>query len=318
MGIVQLMAPPGTPPVGISPDGTNTVLDDNIKVFRLGKRVEWSRQAGSARVARLPERAGPGRRRQRQRHQPTGSIDYEGDIRPAPVFLPSPFADKSRLRSNWIDTGSSVRRSLTADDNLPRGIIDPTGTLTGPRYLFAGLNPTTGYVDYTVSNGTARPNYPEVVPPTPITGTGGITFLGEPAYFVRTAGAFGTPVDQFSQYEAELLNDNNLLQGSFRILANTESELTLSAERGRPRDQTRGCVPVLQAGDEDGTGPKLNLLALALRADGQRCGSALLQDPANPTALRWRRWRAPSNTTSRTGVRVDPRPRPRVRNTTSC
>jgi hypothetical protein len=301
MGIVQLMAPPGTPPTA-NLDSTNTILDDNIKVFRLGNELTGPSKQAVLAWRGFPNAQGQGVDDNGNVINPSGSIDYEGDIRPAPAFLPSPYAEKSRLRTHWIDTGSSVRRSLTADDNLPRGIIDPLGNLTGPRYLFEGLrpaqvppDPTTGYVAYTVSNGVARANYPEVVPPAPITGTGAVTFLGKPAYFIRTAGAFGTPVDQFSQYEAELLNDNNLPQGSFRILANTDSELTLSAEEGAlPTTATKVRVrakffKLVTNGTEGlgttylGTGSPGERVPTA----NMRIGFAFHQDPANPAALRW-------------------------------
>ncbi|HEU4417991.1 MAG TPA: hypothetical protein VFT55_03575, partial [Planctomycetota bacterium] len=303
MGVVQLIAPPGP---RAPADNTNTILDDNINVFRSGSPVN-----GLAKQSVLAWRGFPNAQGQGLDDQgnpvpvpnPQNPLDYEGDIRPAPLLLPTPFAEKSRLRTHWIDTGASVRRSVASNDGFPRGIIDTDPpTLAGPRYLFAGLrapatptDPTAGYVDYDVVNLQARAKYPEVVPPAPITGTGATTFDGEPAYFVRTAEAFGTPVGQFSQFEAELLNDNNLVQGSFRILANTESELTLSAEGGAlPVTATKVRVrskffKLVTNGTEGlgntypGSAPGGERVPIA----NVRIGFAFHQDPANPAAPRW-------------------------------
>ncbi|HEX6811082.1 MAG TPA: hypothetical protein VF384_05600 [Planctomycetota bacterium] len=297
MGIVQLMAPPGPLPAGISPDQTNTILDDNIKVFRSGLQL-----SGTQKQAVLAWRGFPNAQGQGVDDagnvilppNPTLPNDYEGDIRPAPVLLPSPFAEKSRLRSYWIDTGASKRRPLFADDNLPRGIIDPQQDLRGPRYEFAGVDAATGYLSYAVANGLARVTYPEVVPLTTITGTGPATYQGEPAYFVRTAGAFGTTIDRHSQYEAELRDTNNLLVGSFRILANTENEITVSAESGAlPTTATKVRVlakffKVVTSGSE-GLGQTYPGSTAGTRVPvaNVRIGFAFHQDPANPTAQRW-------------------------------
>ena len=311
MGIVQLMAPPGPRVPPLLPDNTNTRLDDYIFVYRSGSELP-----GPDKIKALAWRGFPNAQGQGVDDEgiiitaPAGSqgpLDYEGDIRPAPVLLPTPFAEKSRLRSHWIDTGASVRRPVDNDDGFPRGIIDPPpSTLHGPRYLFAGLrpaplpppalpDPTTGYVSYNVVDGQARANYPVAVPPAPITGSGSITFLGQPAYFVRTAGAFGTPVGQFSQYEAELLNDNNLMQGSFRILANTESELTLSAEGGAlpvtaTKVRVRSKFFKLVTNGNEGLGPTYAPAAAGAErvpVANVRIGFAFHADPANPGAARW-------------------------------
>jgi hypothetical protein len=299
MGVVQLMAPPGPRLPPAVPDTTNTILDDNVYVYWSGAELLGPQKEAVLAWRGFPNAQGQGVDDQGNIIVTPANGNYEGDIRPAPVLLPTPFADKSRLRTHWIDTGSTVRRSVTNDDGFPRGIIDPTGELKGPRYQFAGLlapaqpDLTTGYVAYNVANGLARVIAPEAVPPALITAFGPTTFQGEPAYFVRTAGAFGTPVGQFSQFEAELLNENNLVQGSFRILANTETELTLSAEAGAlPATATKVRVrskffKLVTNGVEGlgttypGTGGARVPIA------NVKIGFAFHADPANPGADRW-------------------------------
>lgn len=310
MGIVQLMAPPGPRDSSLPPDNSNTSLDDHIFVYRSGSELTSGPKERALAWRGFPNAQGQGLDDQGIAiNAPPGSLgplDYEGDIRPAPVLLPTPFAAKSRLRTHWIDTGASVRRSLPDTmpngDGHPRGIIDTDPpTLAGPRYLFAGLRApqppdlTTGYVEYDVVNLQARARYPEVVPPATITGAGATTFDGETAYFVRTAGAFGTPEGQFSQFEAELLNDNHLLQGSFRILANTENELTLSAEGGAlpvtaTKVRVRSKFFKLVTNGAEGLGntyPGSAAGGARVPIANVRIGFAFHVDPANPGAARW-------------------------------
>ncbi|MBL8756309.1 MAG: Ig-like domain-containing protein, partial [Planctomycetes bacterium] len=199
MGIVQLMAPPGT-----NADNTNTILDDNIRVFRAG-----TLQTGAGKRDLLAWRGFPNLIGQGVDDFNTVITigDNEGDIRPSPVLLPTPVAAKTRLRSNWIDTGFTARRGLAGDDNLPRGIVEQPGLgiVAGPRYEFAGTTGTTGYAAYSVTGSSALASFPIVIPATDITSvnTNATTQLGEAAYRVNLASAaLGTDIDRFVHYEA--------------------------------------------------------------------------------------------------------------------
>ncbi len=218
MGIVQLMVPPG--PNGTD-DETNTILDDNIIVRRPGvtlplknldkiKALAWRgfQDANGAFVA--------------DNGVPTNIGKDEGDIRPSPILMPVPFAAQSRVRSKWIDTGSSQRRALVAEDGLPRGVL---GNETGPIFSFKGLNNNTaipGYVDYTPvgSTGVAFLQ-PLVVDATTITTsqTEGFNYR-----FNLASPALGQS-NRYVQYEAELLNSGNVLLTSFRILSHTANSV---------------------------------------------------------------------------------------------
>ena len=230
MGIVQLMAPPGT-----NTDGTNTVLDDNIRMIRAGLVLTGAAKRDLLAWRGFPNQFGQG---VDDSGVQTSIGDNEGDIRPAPTLLPAPFGAQTRLRSNWIDTGASKRRRLDFDDNTSRGIVDLSNTLPGPRYEFAGLNQSTGYASY-LPGSLARLAYPTVVAPVAIqTSNANSTYLGKPAYRIElVSAALGTDADRYSNYEVELLDatDTQLpapAVSSFRILSHTDRELVLSTEAG--------------------------------------------------------------------------------------
>ncbi|MCB9879694.1 MAG: hypothetical protein H6835_19035 [Planctomycetes bacterium] len=223
LGLVQLMAPPGDNLA----DQTNTILDDNIHFYLPGSTQEvtglqkqqllgW-RGFADATGARFDDGGNP-------------VVAVDGDIRPAPVLLPSPFNARSRVRSKWIDTGSSVRRQLATADNQPRGLV---GGEQGPKYDFDGLADSPlypGYVDYEAVGSSVRIRYPLVdsLGNQPIAELdANSSYLGEPAYRVRLASAvLGTP-NQYVQYEAELLNQNGQQLTSFRVVSHDEQELKL-------------------------------------------------------------------------------------------
>jgi hypothetical protein len=291
MGIVQLMAPPGD-----NSDGTNTVLDDNIKVIRAGAELTGAQKRLMLAWRGFPNSLGQGL-------DDAGNVitigDAEGDIRPSPTLLPTPFDDKSRLRSIWIDTGSTVRRSIPADDGLPRGIIDTTPpTLAGPRYEFAGVDAdpgeTLGYADYVISQGSARLVYPTVVPPSAILGTNGnSSYLGQPAYRVQLSQpVLGNQADRYVQYTADLLAaDGSILRG-FRILAHTSTELVLATDAGAlPAAATQAQVrakffEVFTNGTQGLGQTYLGSTGARVPIANVKIGFAFHQDPGNSTKTR--------------------------------
>ncbi len=227
MGIVQLMAPPGS-----NADNTNTVLDDNIRVLQGPAELTGTGKQAMLAWRGFPDAQGVGRD---DFNLPTNIGDNEGDIRPAPVLMPVPFGAKSRLRSRWVDTGSTARRPLLSDDDTPRGIITTSGDVAGPTYEFLGTSATTGYANYTVVGSRGKVDYPLVVGTLAAIAskdTAG-TFGGQPAYRIELLQAtLGDVADRYAQYEAEALNAVNVPVGSFRILSHTNGVLFLSPESG--------------------------------------------------------------------------------------
>jgi hypothetical protein len=294
MGIVQLMAPPGT-----NADGTNTVLDDNIRMMRLG--VETT---GTLKQQLLAWRGFP---------NSTGVLvgdngvatnigDNEGDIRPAPILLPAPFGSKSRVRSKWIDTGTSVRRGLLADDGLPRGVVEQAGALRGPRFEFAGTAPTgfaAGYAQYDPSGGeSVRIAHPAVgAPATIVSRDANATFLGQPAYRVQIpVGTLGDLVDRYAGYQAELEDGAGEVVRSFRILSHTDRVLVLSPESGALPTEAQATLVQLRAqffgvttNGLAGLGPSYPGSVGGARVPNAniRIGFAFHQNPANTSATRF-------------------------------
>ncbi|MBL8732407.1 MAG: hypothetical protein JNN13_08565 [Planctomycetes bacterium] len=242
MGVVQLMAPPGS-----NGDGTNTVLDDNIKLFKGSTMVSGAEKQALLAWRGFPNQLGQG-------VNDAGAVitigDNEGDIRPSPVLLPVPFGAKTRLRSNWIDTGATVRTRVDSSADTPRSIFDPTDTLAGPRFEFGGLNNdpdgalpniARGYARYTVVQNQGVVTHQTVVPAAAILAmVSDATHLDRPAYRIdlQTA-ALGSDVDRYSQYNADLLNAAGTVVGSFRILAHTASQAFLEASAALPSTATQ-------------------------------------------------------------------------------
>lgn len=259
MGIVQLMAPPGDN----SSDGTNTLFDDNIAVFRGG--VE---QFGAAKQAILAWRGFPDANGAfvDDAGVATNIGDDEGDIRPAPILLPVPFGDRSRLRSKWLDTGASVRRALASADGQPRGIVTGPEAVPGPTWAFAGLDLTgsePGFLAYEAAGSAdVRPAYPNVVPPVAIASRSAkATYLGQPAYRIELAEpVLGAIPDRYSQFEAELLLESGESVGGFRIYSHTDRELLVAPEgtllsTAATRVQVRARFYGVYTNDREGFGP---------------------------------------------------------------
>ncbi|MCA8974654.1 MAG: hypothetical protein KDC98_08025, partial [Planctomycetes bacterium] len=226
MGIVQLMAPPGD-----NSDGTNTVLDDHIILYRNTSLLE-----STAKVQALAWR---GFYNSQGREVDDSNVETniganEGDIRPSPILMPTPFASKTRLRSHWIDTGASSRRRLVAADGLARGkVVGVDAPADGPTYAFAGTVPGTGYVDYSIAGELATIVAPPVGAPIAVQSVATETYRGEEVYQVELAtNALGTVVDLYVQDDAELLNGAGVSLGSFRIVQHSNRVLRLSTESG--------------------------------------------------------------------------------------
>lgn len=236
MGVVQLMAPPGDPS-GPNVDGTNTVLDDNIVIRRAGVITSGTQKQQLLAWRGFPNTAGT---LVDDAGTATNIGASEGDIRPAPLLMPVPYNAVTRARSKWIDFGAAKRRSLIAPDGSPRGVTDPLGNLTGPRYEFAAIinDPAqalqNGYAQWQVQGGSALVSFPAILPAPGVpvqTVQSSATFGGQPAYRIDLGQAqLGNEADRYAGYEAELLNPSGSVRGSYRILSHTDRVLFVSQD----------------------------------------------------------------------------------------
>ena len=228
MGVVQLMAPPGD-----NDDNTNTILDDNINFFMpdTGELVTGLRKQQLLGWRGFVDEVGEFR-------DDFGVItsNAEGDIRPAPVLLPSTLQSQSRVRSKWIDTGLSQRRAIEGPDGSPRGLDVSGGAEVGPLFGFTGTDED-GYTKYQVFGvNNVRSEFETVVAATAIANIEtNASYLGAPAFRIELASAVLGTEGRFVHYEAELLNaSGGLLQG-YGILVHNSNTLWV--------DPTRGPIP---------------------------------------------------------------------------
>lgn len=256
LGVVQLMAPPGQPDPQCTggPDGTNTVLDDNIHIIQGTTRLTGAQKMAYLAWRGFPDDTG---KFVDDCGKPTNIGDQEGDIRPAPILMPAPFGSQSKVRSKWIDTGATVRRALGAPDGAPRGVIESAGFKAGPNYFFAGTSTAKsskyqGYVDYEQqSGGGITLKFPAVLgSPAPVFRITSQPFLGQPAYLVELAtAALGSQDDRYAHYVAQLINKSGSVVKEYRILSHTARSLFLSTEALVVGDPQRdGALPA----DTDG------------------------------------------------------------------
>jgi hypothetical protein len=221
-----------------------------------------------------------------------------GDIRPSPILMPCPFSGRSRARSHWIDTGASQRRPLTAEDDLPRGIVVGGTTIVGPKFEFAGLNNAAsvpGYVDYqTLGTTGVKINYPLVISPIAISSkTSDASYLGKPAYKLTLASAGLGEDNRYVQYEAELLNASGAALTSFRIVNHIGTDVLLDpGVEPLPNDaaqmQVRAKFFKIVTRNSEGLGPVytpiIGGVPTAVPIASVRFGFAFHRDP-NPTNI---------------------------------
>ena len=286
MGVVQLMAPAGDDSAdgdvggpdevpyttrtqgGAVVSGTGTGLDDNIVVLDSGGQP----LKGYEKVRYLAWRGFPNQTGlwvddygMPTYNNSTATANYpawatqfgpdsEGDIRPAPILLPAPFGDKSRVRSRWMDVGAGSVRVPTKQYgfNGPRRITENPGQnmLAGPRYVFAGTNAEAkgnwvGYVNYSQNGvGGIDLDFRKVVEGVQV---GGIVTtnsyqgeVGRTAYQVTLVqSVLGQIADRYAQYQAELI-DNGRVAGTYRVMSHTDRTLFLSPDQGALPVNTAG------------------------------------------------------------------------------
>ncbi|MHC4918111.1 MAG: hypothetical protein ACYTKC_00820, partial [Planctomycetota bacterium] len=249
-GVIQLMAPPGTPGT-TNVDGTNTVLDDNIH-FHVGSlnsaKVEGTRKMELLAWRGMPDANG----QMRDDDGKAISIgDDEGDMRPTPHLAPAPFGSRSRARRKWVDLGASVRRIVASStgDSLPGGVYDPgagkIGEDFGPQPFFAGTDvgvptdPRYGFVRYeNDGQGGVRIVHTPVVTGEVDSAQSTAVHKGQNVYEVRLkTSVLGSQIDRYSHYTAQLLT-NGAVRGEFRILGHNDNTLYLFRDNALAADDS--------------------------------------------------------------------------------
>ena len=310
MGIIQLMVPPGDP-ISTS-DGTNTILDDNIRVMFQGAPLMGADKERFLTWRGTPDSEGVFRN---DAGDPVIMGRTEGgDLRPRPILMPAPFGSRSRVRSKWIDLGVVNRTIATAPDSDPRGVVvaPPPGSAVGdgfgPVPLFAGLDDEVpGFVRTVDHLGGVRIDYPVIVSGLVLDPDESVKdqemFRGRSAFRVKLASANATLIAEgehrYSNYTA-VLRQGVTQVGELRILGHDGSSLFLDSADGKFVD-IGGATSIdvlakffsVYTGDTEGfpqsfigrsgTGnPNLNVPRANIRIS-----MAFHQNPADANALRY-------------------------------
>jgi hypothetical protein len=275
-------------------DSTNTRLDDNI-FFRLPGSTQDLIGANKRQL--LGWRGFPNALNSfvDDFGNPTNISNNEGDIRPSPTLMPVPFNSKSRVRSKWIDTGSSQRRGLTVIDNQPRGLLLENNAAVGPTFEFAGTDVQSivaGYVDYEVAGQSVRIKYPVAVQPMTFSSIDvNANYLGGPAYSIALATPMVAEDNRYVQYQAELLNSAGSVVAGYRILSHTANELLVEATAGviptqANRVQVRAKFFKVTTNGAEGLGSTYSALGgTSIPISNVRIGFAFHQDPDSSNIL---------------------------------
>ncbi|MEZ5965657.1 MAG: hypothetical protein R3F56_17615 [Planctomycetota bacterium] len=266
LGLIQLMAPPGDNlDVEHGGDGTRTRLDDNLYFYpddeallrgldsdnphrRDGPALKGTDKERLLGWRGFPGTDGVGRDDAGVVVELPHDDHGEGDLRPAPVLLPAPFGAVSRLRSRWIDTGATARRTASGGARRIEERLDPpdpdnpfTNLRAGPTYVFAGTfhseDRAAGYVRYRDVGGQATLDAPEVLPaPLPVTAVeSGVAWRGASVYRVRlgeTSTVLARIPGRYTGYQAELRDVRGTVIASRRIVGHDGDDVYLSADEG--------------------------------------------------------------------------------------
>ncbi len=167
LGLVQILVPPGDD----QSDNTGNRLDDRIRfVFRDNngtlqtvspdrkrRLLGWRGWPDDVLGFRVDDNGNQVQLQIVQSGNYVNNPSGEGDIRPSPILLPSPFGAVSRAQSSWIDLGSAVRerRDQTPLRDDPRTVVALPGQ--EPRPDFSDFDaPSTPGDDQFGFKGTAR------------------------------------------------------------------------------------------------------------------------------------------------------------------
>ncbi|MBK8099818.1 MAG: hypothetical protein IPK26_22160 [Planctomycetes bacterium] len=228
LGVIQLMAPPGTG----NADGTNTVLDDRIDVIRAGEALTGADKQRFLGWRGLPRTDGV---RVDDFGQPVGLGHGVGDLRPAPILMPVPWGPVSRARSRWLPIGAATRRPLSQPDGQPRGVVTDANTPVGPDFTL----PTTpdGWLRFDNRGGSL------VLADERLLGSAAevrasqanATRAGRAVYELELQQpVLGSQPDRYSGYVAELLDAGNQTLGRFRIQGHDADTVWLEPDGALP------------------------------------------------------------------------------------
>ncbi|MEZ5963899.1 MAG: hypothetical protein R3F56_08655 [Planctomycetota bacterium] len=264
-GLVQLMVPAGdNAPIAAGGDGTDTRLDDRVFFYEddahLARGLAADEDGGAQRYALsggrkirylgwrgLVDADGVGRNDRGEAVALPHDGHGEGDIRPAPILLPVPYGPVSRLRSRWIDTGSTARRGdaggsdpgprAMAPQRDPRDPEDPfTNLMPGPTWMFAGTfdasEQPTGYVRYRqAASGVERQVDAVLASALPVATLATTIWRGRPAYRVELRQPLPAPApNRYVGYLAELQAGLGEPLGAYRIVEHQADVMVLAAD----------------------------------------------------------------------------------------
>ena len=258
LGLVQMLVPPGDDQT----DQTGNRLDDNVRFLYRDAQGVVQEVSPDRKKALLAWRGWPDAAGQRVDDNgdpivlraglplvpnPSG----EGDIRPSPIMLPSPFGTTSRARSRWIDLGAAVRerRDQAPGAGDPRTVVAAAGTEPWPDFGdptlgFAGTSirqSDAGYVKYDDTSGrimvpVVRPGGVEFFDVADVDTS--VDFQGQPAYRIDLAPGsdLGPVADRYAQYRLDPFDaagEPLLTAGSamdFRILGHDQTTLFIAPD----------------------------------------------------------------------------------------
>ena len=306
LGIIQLMVPPGDS-ISTS-DGTNTILDDNIKII-----FEGSTLFGSDKMRFLAWRGMPGSdgvfRDDSGAPVITGRADG-GDMRPRPTLIPAPFGSRSRARSRWIDMGAVDRTMTTSAGDGPRSVVQQpgysVGETFGPLPEFAAIESASGVAGFvrTADDGVGvRVDYPEIVGSLVIASIErGKLYRGRSALLLNLqapSAVLGNEPDRYAHYAA-VVRLGPTVVSEFRILGHDGMAVYVDASDGVLPDVGEFRLDVqakffsIYTGDiegysrsfvgRDGTGGNPNV---RVPRSNLQIAFAFHQDPGDPNARRF-------------------------------
>jgi hypothetical protein len=308
LGLVQILVPPGDD----QSDNTGNRLDDRIRfVTDSGGTLQ---EVSPERKKRLLAWRGWPDEILGQRVDDNGNeirlqilnasgvyVDSpagEGDIRPSPILLPSPFGAVSRAQSRWIDMGAAVRqrRDVTPADDDPRTVVAPPGEEPRPDFADTDAPPVPGGDQFGFKGVARNPNYvgyidfdtsgEQIVPVVQfaagtdfqVAGVVSDTYHGQAAHRIELANGAGFDAedDRYASYRWQTTDAGTTPPSSldFRILGhrvdNNRTFVYLAQDRAYP------------AGNADG---RVIAKFFAVRTeDNDGLGSTYLVDPNDPTS----------------------------------
>jgi hypothetical protein len=321
LGLVQLMAPAGENlALAQGGDGTATRLDDHVYLYRDDAALERGLRAANPHADGGGAWTGESKAlylgwRGMRDEQGIGRDDAgnavslprddhgEGEIRPAPILLPSPIGPLSRARSRWLDLGAAVRR---ADADGPRHVRehidpdapdDPTRSFrAGPSFAFAathdGASGPAGYARTREAFGNMVTDAPAILPaPVAIASVEPTEHDGAPAFAIRlqaSAPLLAQREGRYVGYRAELATAEHLT-ASYRILAHQGDVVVVSAD-AEPLLERAATLQVraeffgVARGPNPGFGEPIAEAGRAIPASNVRIGFAFHVDPTRQRA----------------------------------